>query len=555
MDSRAEELIKQGDNLFSKRSSLMNLWQEIGENFYPLRADFTVRIDPGDDMTAGLSTSYPMLAHRDMTNAISAMLRQRGTHWFGIRTGKKDLDEGRGRKWLEWASGLMYRAMYDRVTQFIRATKQGDADFAAFGQAVLYTDMNRDGTALLFRNYHLRDTAWVENADGEIDTVHRKWKPTARDLVYDFGIKNVHQDVARELEAGRNPYTEFECRHVMVPTERAPDAPKNERGFKYRSYFIDVANRHVIQDKPSKLFRYTIPRWVTISGSQYAYSAAVIAALPDARMIQAMAYTMLDAAEKVVQPPMIGQANMIKSDLELWGGGMTWVDAEYDEKLGEVLRPIPLDMRGLPLGNDAEARAREMIAEAFFLNKLTLPPAERSDMTAFETSQRIQEYIRQALPLFEPLEDEYNGNLCESIFDTLMVNRAFGPPQDMPEELRGENINFKCISPLQENEERKSAQVYVEARQLLSDAVQVDPKLLNMVDGRVALRDALMGAGVPARWTRDDDVMDKMGAEQDAAAEATNTMNQVERAGQVAEQAGKGAAAVKDAGIDALIDG
>ena len=39
--------------------------------------------------------------------------------------------------------------------------------------------------------------------------------------------------------------------------------------------------------------------------------------------------------------PEIAQTDMIKSDLELWEGGTTWVDAEYDERLGERLRPVP----------------------------------------------------------------------------------------------------------------------------------------------------------------------------------------------------------------------
>ncbi len=545
MDARATELIKQGDNIFSGRSSLVNLWQEIAENFYPLRADFTTQLTPGDDLTAHLSTSYPILAHRDMSNAIAAMLRRRGVHWFKIRTGQNELDEGPGLEWLEWATDLQYTAMYDRVAQFIRATSEADADWAAFGQTVIYVDRNRDGDTLLYRNYHIRDVAWVENAEGVIDTVHRKWKPTARDLFYDFGGK-VHEAVTAELGNGKDPFRKFHCRHVMVPTDRAPDVPKDEKKFPFRSYFIDVENQHVMEDVPSRLLRYVIPRWKTISGSPYAYSPAVIAALPDARMIQSMSYTLLDATEKATQPPMIGQADMIKSDLEIWAGGTTWVDAEYDERLGEALRPIPLDLRGLPIGIEGVRDTRQMIAEAFYLNKISLPPADR-EMTAFETAQRIQEYIRQALPLFEPMEYEYNGSLCDMSFKTLMYGGAFvrNPP---PQELSGANVDFKFESPLQENEERKDAQIFLEAKVLLTEAIELDPAAAHMVDGRTALRAALKGVGVPAKWTREDDEIDERMEQQAAQAQAAQMMDTVERGGQVAEQVGK--AAKEMAGAD-----
>jgi hypothetical protein len=34
-------------------------------------------------------------------------------------------------------------------------------------------------------------------------------------------------------------------------------------------------------------------------------------------------------------------------------------------------------------------------------------------MTAYEVGQRVQEYIRNALPIFEPMEMEYNAALCD----------------------------------------------------------------------------------------------------------------------------------------------
>jgi hypothetical protein len=75
-----------------------------------------------------------------------------------------------------------------------------------------------------------------------------------------------------------------------------------------------------------------------------------------------------------------------------------------------------------------------MISEAFFLNVINLPEAQGGDkMTAYETQERVKEYIRRALPLFEPMEVEYNGGLCEQTWNVAMDLGMFGSFEDMPD--------------------------------------------------------------------------------------------------------------------------
>jgi hypothetical protein len=104
--------------------------------------------------------------------------------------------------------------MYERRSQFIRAMKQADNDFSAFGQCVVQPEMNKDRDGILYRTWHLRDVAWCENAELEVDTVHRAWKLEARQLVKLFP-KTV-ADVVRKA-AEKEPYREFKCRHIVMP--------------------------------------------------------------------------------------------------------------------------------------------------------------------------------------------------------------------------------------------------------------------------------------------------------------------------------------------------
>lgn len=547
MDSRAKELIQQGDNLFTKRAPLLSLWQEQADNFYPQRADFTVNRTIGEDFAGQLTTSYPLLAHRELSSQLSAMLRPQGEDWFHISVAREDKIDNQGRAWLEWATGLQRRAMYDQVSQFIRATSEGDSDFTCFGQTVLSTRLNRNRDALLYRNWHLRDVVWCENEEGAVDTVHRKWKPTARELSrFQSGTFTIHSRVKEKLE--KDPYCVINCRHIVLPadvydTGSGPDGKRWKN--KFVSIYIDVDNEHIMEEVGVNFNEYTIPRWQTVSGSQYAYSPCTIAALPDARLIQSITLVLLEAGEKAVNPPMIATQDVVRSDIAIFAGGVTWLDRDYDERLGDALRPIPQDTSGLPLGFEMRNDIRAMIMEAFYLNKLNLPSPEKG-MTAYEVGQRVQEYIRGAMPLFGPMENEYNGSLCTKTFEILMQAGAFGSVYDMPQSLRGQDVQFKFESPLHEAADKQKANTFLESKAMLAEAVAIDPSAGAMFDAKTALRDVLKGIGTPAGWVLSEGKVQEKEAAIAQKAQVMETLAAMQAGGVVAEQTGKAAQAFSD---------
>lgn len=527
-----EDCIKLGGQLFDKRLTLMSLWQEIGDNFYPERADFTLGRSLGSDFAANLMTSYPVLARRDLGNAFSTMLRQTSKDWFHMDVLDMEKTSNESKRWLEEKTKLQRRMMYDRRSGFVKATKQGDHDFAAFGQTVISVELNRDLNGLLYRCWHLRDVAWVENEEGEIDTIYRRWKPTARDMNKIWKGK-VHHSVISALD--KEPFKEFEVWHIIMPA----DQYKGDKQFRtpYVSIFIDVANRMELECVGSWTKKYVIPRWQTVSGSQYAYSPATITALPDARLIQSMTRVLLEAGEKTVNPPMLAVMEAIRSDVSIYAGGITWVDADYDERLGEVLRPLTQDKNNIPMGLEMSQDVRGMIQEAFYLNKLTLPQAG-DEMTAYEVGQRVQEYIRQAMPIFEPMESEYNGAICEMTFETIIKANGFGPLQDMPRELQGEDVTFTFESPLHEATERAKGQRFLEGKSMLAEAVALDPSAAHLVDAKVALRDVLDGIGVPAKWVRSESEVQQLTDADKEQQQTQQLLQQMQQGADVAKTIG-----------------
>ena len=533
----AKTLHEEGLALFSKRSTLMLLWQEEAENFYPERADFTYQRTVGNDWAGNLATSYPVLCRRDLADQVGTMLRPTQKEWFHMSPTDPSREDNDAKRWLQWAANVMRRAMYDKRSLYSRAVKTGDNDFASFGQAVLTVRMNRDGDRLLYRCYHLRDCAWMEDENGEICAVFRKWKPKARDLKRLFGAK-VHKRVD-DLLTQNKPFQEIECMHMLVAADMFDG---DARGKPWFSIQYDVENTHSMEEVAQWNKEYIIPRWFTIDGSPYAYSPATVIALPEARLLQAMTYTLLEAGEKVTNPPVIATIDAVRSDMAIYAGGQIWVDRDYDERMGDALRPMNIDAKGMPLGIEMQQDSRALIKECFYLNKLSLPQ-RAPEMTAYEVGQRIQEYIRGALPLFEPMEMDYNGTTCEATFDLMLRNGAFGSPHDMPKSLQGAEIVFRFESPLHDAIGAQKGQKLLEMQQMVASAATMDKNAAAVPDAVEALRDALDGVGTPAKWVRSEVTAKQMIESQQKAEQAQAMLATMQQGGDIAQ---KLAAARKD---------
>src|ERR1700720_1417982 len=97
---------------------LLTLWQSFAENFYPIRADMTPSRYISEEFASYLMTGRPVLAHRELSNALSSILRPRGMQWFQPRTAIDSINEDQAcKEWLDRAGAPRRRGMYDRAPQ------------------------------------------------------------------------------------------------------------------------------------------------------------------------------------------------------------------------------------------------------------------------------------------------------------------------------------------------------------------------------------------------------------------------------------------------------
>lgn len=510
-----DELRALSDRMFKFQYPMLSLYQTLADHFYPERADFTITRNVGSELADSLVDSYPVMVRRDLANSVHAMLRD--GDWFSVTTSDLTYMNQDAKMWLEWATQQQKRAMYMRDAMFTKAAKQGDHDFMTFGQCAISVEMNRKRNGLLYRNWHLRDMAWREDETGAVGDITRRWKPCVSDLIKIFGTDNVHPKVTEA--ARKEPYLEIDVRHIVMSSETYGEQRYEQ--FPFMSIFIDVTNNHIMESRPLRNRYYAIPRFQTIAGSPYAYSPATVAGLPDARALQAMTHTLLEAGERYARPPVIATMQAVRSDVDLSADGITWLDKEYDERNGAGLRPLFQNSGGFPIGLELRSEIKSVLASAFYLNKIVLPPVDH-EMTAYETAERMKQYRREALPLFQPAEAEYNGQICEMTFDLMMANNMFGSVHDIPQSLLGRDVEFRFQSPLTATEEEKKVNRFHQTAQLLAEAAQFDQTVVANLNFDAALREAIAGTGAPSYWLNDPQAVAEKKAMQQAqmAAEA-----------------------------------
>jgi hypothetical protein len=543
MDSRVEQLLKDGDKLFEHRRPVVSHWQDVAEQFYPEEACFNGQIQIGRDFAAHLVTSYPLQVRRDLGDAYASSLRPTETPWFENHMAREDREDNEAKRWLEWATGLQRRAMYDPKAQFTKATKDADHFFATFGQAALSLKWNRDATNLLFRHHHLKDVAFCENDEGVLDTFHVDWcTPSVRDLNRLFK-GNIAPDLKKFLE--KDPYRKVKCRHAVVPAEYYQTGKQWRAPFV--SIYVDQENKFIMAEEPEFDSIYIVPRWKCYQGSPYAYSPAVVAALPDARLLQSITLTLLEAGEKAVNPPMTAIAQMVRGEIDISQGGITWVEADYDQRTGEPVKLLVNDKSGIPLGLEMVQDIRVQMRDAWYLDRLSLPVMDHK-MTAYEAGVRVSEYIRRILPVVEPAEAEYNAPICERTFDRLQRAGAFGSPEDRPESLKGgADLQFSFESPFRRAQEEAKAQIFASGVSLIGASVEMDPAAAAIPKTSVALRDVLSGIKWPAKWMNTEDEAEAINQTKAQAAQAATLVEGLGAEGQAAEALGKGGQALREA--------
>lgn len=519
-----KELTRRFSQLKSMRGTWESHWQEIADYVLPRRADVTVKRARGDKRTEKVYDSTAINAAELLASSLHGMLTNAASPWFMMRYKDPQFNtDDASMEWLEECTNQMYIVL--NRSNFQQEVHELYQDLITFGTAGMMIEKDEE-KGLRFSTRHISEIYIQENEFGRVDTVYRKFKMSARGAFGMFG--DVSEKITKLAE--KNPYDDVELLHVVLPRDVFDPRKIDAINKPFASIYCDPETTQLLGEGGYDEFPYVVPRFLKSSVETYGRSPAMVA-LADIKMINKMSETIIKAAQKTIDPPLLVPDDGFMLPIRTVPGGLNFYRAGSRDRI-EPLNSNP----NIGLGVQYEEQRREAIRKAFYVDQLLL--AQRVNMTATEVLQRNEEKMRMLAPVLGRLQGEMLQPLITRCFNIMLSMGMFPVP---PQTLQGREIDIEYTSPLARSQRTGDITAAVRALEILSPLSQLAP-VFDYIDPDKFVKHITEVLGVPAKILKSDTEVQQIRQQRAAAAQAqAEAMQQM----QDAEIANKTAPMVK----------
>jgi hypothetical protein len=380
-------------------------------------------------------------------------------------------DEWDVKKWLQEATEIMYGLFNSQKTNFNPQAHELYLDLGGFGTGVMYIEDDYAKAPIRFCTYHLGDCVVEEDEYGMVNKLYRKFKLSARQAVAMFGANTP----AKIVEMSQTkPATQFEFIHYVGPREKEFEAliPLSQM-FDYVSAYVWKDEKAAIQYGKYSEFPYVVPRWSKLTGEVYGRSPAMIA-MPDIRMVNAMAKTVIKGAQKIVDPPLQMPDEGFMMPIRMSPGGINY----YNSTLNPEFKIEPIVTGGRPdIGFELIESRRQHIIRSFYVDWMQLQ--EGPQMTATEVQQRTEDKMRNMSPSISRHQSEFLDPVIDRVFNIAMRKQLIEKP---PQELEGIQLRVEYVSPVARAQNMTRVMGIQRMLVEIAPLAQLKPEILDRID-------------------------------------------------------------------------
>lgn len=444
-----ELLLLRFKGMESARSVYESTWRELAQMFDPIKGlGFGTDIQAGEAGDEHIWDSTPVSAKGMMDARVFGMLMNPAERWLGL--GFRDMrnERGEGDEFKEWAAkatDIMLDVFANEKTNFYTAGAEAIECESLFGLSCKYTEPD-DESLIRVRAIPLSEVYVAESARGVVDTVYRKYKMTARQMVQEWGTSKVSKEV-RDLMDENKPETEVEILHCTYPRSDISPKDKGNKAMPYACVYMEFKSKHILEEKGYHEFPYSCPRWDKSAGETYGRGAA-LPALADVRVLYAMAKSATIIAEKMGNPAYMAPDDGFLGPINSGPGGISYYRSGTQDKIEKL--PFDADLNAVAMMIQARQNS---VREWFYSNQFD--DSSRPNMTATEAQLKYSERWKTLAAVLGRAQSE---DLTPQIRRVLAILMREGVIPPMPEGYTERNIKFYYTGPLTQAQKQAGIQ-------------------------------------------------------------------------------------------------
>jgi hypothetical protein len=537
-----EYIKKRCSALESDRATWEDHWQDILDYVMPRKADISFVRAKGTKRTEVLYDSTAITANNLLAASLQGTLTSPSLPWFHLKLRDKELNENRDvQLWLEDSA----RRMYDTFNEsnFNTEVHELYLDLCSVGTGSMFVEEGNNGfetEGIHFNTLHIAEYFIQENINGQVDTLYRKYKLTARQAIEEFGEDNLGEKI---LEASKNkPDKMFNFIHAVEPTKDYERAlGKANTKLPFHSCHVCVEDKMVVRTGGYNEFPYLVPRWAKATGEIFGRSPSYNA-LPDIKTLNKAVEIGLKAWAKAIDPPLLVQDDGVIGRVRMTPAGITVVRNDG------AIKPLQIGSNW-QITDMKETQLRTAIRQAYYSDQLQLQ--EGPQMTATEVQVRYELMQRLLGPTLGRFQSEFLNPLIERTFGIMLRAGALMPEPDI---IKGQQIDVEYVGPLARSQRMEESVAIERLYGLAMNVVQVDPTIMDNINHDEAIRLRATLLGVPKTILRGRDEVTELREERAEQQQQMALAQQQQAAGDAMQSQAKAAKDMADPRVQQMME-
>lgn len=524
-------------SLEQERVSWWLHWRDLADYILPRRYRWllnTTQQNRGSPINQKIINSVGTTAARNAAAGIMSGTTSPSRPWFRMTVNDPEImRDADVQIWCDEVTQRVMRVM--AASNYYGAKAVQYLDLIVFGTAPLIIYSDKDTVIRCF-NPAAGEYYCAAGPNFDVQTLARKITMTVQQVVAEFGIENVSEQVRNLYTNAANSASGLDqhvivC-HMIEPNPeydrdvRAPGTAGLPRHFKCREFYWEAGSSHAagflrvagFLDKP-----FSCPRWDVVSNDAYGRSPGMDA-LSDIKQLQQQERRKAQGIDKLVNPPMVADASMKNEPASLLPGSVTYVP-----QLNGGVGFKPAFTANLPLGDLKEdiAKVEARIRDVFFNDLFLMISQLDTVRTATEIDARREEKLIMLGPAMDRLQREGLAADIARIF-TIMSREGLLPP--IPDAMAGMPVKVEYISLLADLQRATATTAIERVWGFAGNIAAAVPAVLDNLDADSSIEEY-------ARLLRVSPRIMASKTQRDAARQARNQQQEMQTQMQVGEAA------------------